>query len=139
MLPICVEALLMQIADMSDSFNAFSKQSDTPQTQLSSILFYLNQHLKDPVTLDEISDHFFISKHHLNKVFKKATGTTVIDYLLRKRIAYAQMAATQKKPLQTAAFLTILLFIVLMCAYQDIRLAQTAESSPSQMILVLEM
>ena len=91
MLPICVEALLMQIADMSDSCNAFSKQSDTPQTQLSSILFYLNQHLKDPVTLDEISDHFFISKHHLNKVFKKATGTTVIDYLLRKRIAYAQM------------------------------------------------
>ena len=91
MLPICVEALLMQIADMSDSCNAFSKQSDTPQTQLSSILFYLNQHLKDPVTLDEISDHFFISKHHLNKVFKKATGTTVIDYLFRKRIAYAQM------------------------------------------------
>ena len=91
MLPICVEALLMQIADMSDSCNAFSKQSDTPQTQLSSILFYLNQHLKDPVTLDEISDHFFISKHHLNKVFKKTTGTTVIDYLLRKRIAYAQM------------------------------------------------
>ena len=43
MLPICVEALLMQIADMSDSCNAFSKQSDTPQTQLSSILFYLNQ------------------------------------------------------------------------------------------------
>lgn len=91
MLPICVEALLMQIADMSDSCNAFSKHEDSRQTQLASILFYLNQHLQEPITLDEISDHFFISKHHLNKVFKKATGTTVIDYLLRKRIAYAQM------------------------------------------------
>ena len=81
MLPICVEALLMQIADMSDSCNAFSKQSDTPQTQLSSILFYLNQHLKDPVTLDEISDHFFISKHHLNKV-------AVLYFLCRLPVKY---------------------------------------------------
>ena len=81
----------MQIADMSDSCKAFSKETNARQTQMGSILFYLNQHLKEPLTLDEISDHFFISKHHLNKVFKKATGTTVIDYLLRKRIAYAQM------------------------------------------------
>ncbi len=91
MLPICVEALLAQIADMSDSCNAFSNKNEDHTTQMSSILFYLNQHLKEPITLDEIADHFFISKHHLNKVFKKATGTTVIDYLLRKRIAYAQM------------------------------------------------
>lgn len=89
MLPICVESLLAQIADMSDSCNSF--ESEHSQNQINSILFYLNQNLKKPITLDDISEHFFISKHHLNKIFRKATGTTVIDYLLRKRIAYAQM------------------------------------------------
>ena len=42
------------------------------------------------MTLDQLSDRFYISKHHLNKVFRRATGTTVFDYLLHKRIVLAQ-------------------------------------------------
>lgn len=62
------------------------EQKDT----ITEILYYLNAHLEDEITLDEISDRFFISKHHLNKVFRKRTGTTVMDYLQRKRISNAQ-------------------------------------------------
>jgi len=54
------------------------------------IIWYLNRNLKEEITLDMISERFFISKHHLNKVFRKATGTTVVDYLIRKRISMAQ-------------------------------------------------
>lgn len=91
-LPICVEALLARIASMSDARVSYSDPGgNEKQTQLNSILFYLNSHLQEPITLDALAERFFISKHHLNRIFREATGTTVIDYLLRKRIAYAQM------------------------------------------------
>lgn len=86
--PICIEALLSQILCMcaAEGTNERSPRSDT----ITRVIWYLNQHLKDNISLDQLSEEFFISKHHLNKVFKKATGTTVFDYLIRKRISMAQ-------------------------------------------------
>lgn len=89
LLPIYMEALLSQITVMSHSNQPDSINGGSPDT-IASIISYLNRHLTDNITLERISDEFFISKHHLNKVFKKAIGTTVWDYLLHKRIIYAQ-------------------------------------------------
>lgn len=33
---------------------------------------------------------FFISKYYMNRAFKKATGTTVMDYLIYKRVIMAR-------------------------------------------------
>ncbi len=89
LLPVYLEALLSQIKVMSLSNKAAVINSNVSDT-VSKIIYYLNQHLAESFSLDQISDRFFISKHHLNKVFKKATGTTVGDYLIYKRIVYAQ-------------------------------------------------
>lgn len=89
MLPIRVEALLGEIAAMSMATAPYAE--NRTEDTVTEILFYMNKHLREPITLDEISNHFFISKHHLNKVFRRATGTTVMDYLLRKRVAHAQL------------------------------------------------
>ncbi|WMJ87509.1 AraC family transcriptional regulator [Anaerocolumna sp. MB42-C2] len=89
LLPIYMEALLSQVTVMSHSIQTDSNTGSSPNT-ISKIIAYLNQHLTDSITLDQISEDFYISKHHLNKVFRKATGTTVGDYLLHKRIIYAQ-------------------------------------------------
>ncbi|BCJ93942.1 AraC family transcriptional regulator [Anaerocolumna cellulosilytica] len=89
LLPVYVEALLSQITIMSLSQSAAEADYNSSET-VSKIISYLNSHLTEPFRLDAIAERFFISKHHLNKVFKKATGTTVYDYLLYKRIIYAQ-------------------------------------------------
>lgn len=100
-LPICVEALLSQIISM---YEAESPAVQAPATDtIFRIIWYLNQHLGDEITLDEISERFFISKHHLNKVFKKATGTTVFDYLLHKRVIAAQQLLINGSSAQDAA------------------------------------
>jgi AraC-like DNA-binding protein len=88
LLPIYLEALLSQITVMSHAGQT-AATSGSPDT-LSKIIAYLNTHLTDTIALDYISEKFFISKHHLNKVFRKAIGTTVWDYLLHKRVIYAQ-------------------------------------------------
>ena len=99
--PIGIEAILSQLLYMC-------KQKTQPSQSLSSdtvtqIIWYLNQHLKEDVSLDELSERFFISKHHLNKIFRKATGTTVFDYLIHKRIIAAQQLLINGASAQTAA------------------------------------
>lgn len=88
-LPIAVEALLAQIATIADTTEEAAAQT-VPSDSISAIIFYLNSHLTEHITLEQISEQFFISKHYLNKAFRKATGTTVLDYLIRKRITCAQ-------------------------------------------------
>ncbi len=102
LLPIRLEALLSEIAVMSAAAAPDSK--DETENRVTEILFYMNKHLSEPITLDDISAHFYISKHHLNKVFRRATGTTVMDYLMRKRVVYAQLLLNNGFHAKEAAF-----------------------------------
>lgn len=88
MFPIAMEALLSRIVVMYEEEAA--SLPDMHVDVISRLIWYLNQNLKEEISLDQLSEHFFVSKHHLNKIFRKATGTTVFDYLIRKRISMAQ-------------------------------------------------
>ncbi|MBU3179049.1 AraC family transcriptional regulator [Clostridium estertheticum] len=83
-----VEALLSQILFMSRTKKGSSCEVVTLPV-INNIITYLNDHLTETITLDNISNKFFISKHHLNKVFRKAIGTTVGDYIIHKRVVLA--------------------------------------------------
>lgn len=102
LIPVCLEALLARLVSLSADDLASPQMHTSPDT-VSEIILYLNQHLKEPITLDELSERFFISKHHLNKVFRKATGTTVFDYLLHKRVILAQQLLIDGYSAQNAA------------------------------------
>ena len=94
LLPVYVEALLAHIVSISrdtSSSSASASSSDAEGTDtVSDILLYLNRHVAEPVTLDMLCERFYISKQHMNQVFRRATGTTVFDYLLHKRVILAQ-------------------------------------------------
>lgn len=92
LLPIRIESLLSQIVAMTEVLSPQKKEtvSGSSSETIPEMIRYINEHLTDDITLDFLSARFFISKHHLNKIFRKATGTTVMDYLLHKRIAAAQ-------------------------------------------------
>ena len=102
LLPIYVEALLARIVSMSREVSGPSAETGSADT-VSDILLYLNRHVGEPITLDQLSERFYISKHHLNKVFRRATGTTVFDYLLHKRVILAQELLTGGLSAQEAA------------------------------------
>ena len=54
------------------------------------IIRYLNKHLEQPITLEDICHRFYISKSQLCRVFRAATGTTVRQYLTIKRLVKAR-------------------------------------------------
>ena len=64
--------------------------SSALRAKLGSITAYLDEHYTENITLDFLSEHFFISKYYLSREFKKEFGTTIIQYILTKKITYAK-------------------------------------------------
>ena len=86
--PIYLEALLAQISFACN--NSVVLQSDTSSTVITDVIAYINENIHQKLTLEMLSERFFISKTHLNRLFHKSIGTTFYDYLAHKRIVYAQ-------------------------------------------------
>ena len=102
--PVFLEALISTIAlAASPEIPAAESASMTPAQE--TIIAYLNRHFNEPITLDDLAERFFISKHHLNRSFRKATGTTVRDYLISKRVTYVQQLLINGVPATQAATL----------------------------------
>lgn len=67
-------------------------------TQLQKILAYINQHLSKKLTLQEIADHFYISKSYLSQLFTDLIQTSFTHYLMNQRLYYAcRLLATSEK------------------------------------------
>lgn len=62
-----------------------SFEANSP-SQIQSIIAYINDHLYDELSLDDICRHFYISKAQLGRLFRSATGSTTWDYILIKRL-----------------------------------------------------
>ncbi|MBE7027844.1 MAG: AraC family transcriptional regulator [Ruminococcaceae bacterium] len=56
---------------------------------ISQITNYINNHYTEKITLDFLSDRFFIDKFHLCHIFRKETGMTIIDFINQKRMVEA--------------------------------------------------
>ena len=76
-----------------------SQKKDEPITEdepLSyQILQHINQHITDPLSLDDICKEFYISKSQLCRIFKKSVGSTVWNYITVKRLMIAIQQLSQ--------------------------------------------
>ncbi|MFB8377727.1 helix-turn-helix domain-containing protein [Paenibacillus taichungensis] len=101
-LRVRLEALLSQILISSYSLKGTSESSSSTKS-VSTIIAYLNDHITESIKLDDLSAAFYISKHHLNKMFRRATGTTVGNYVIHKRVIMAQNLISQGQTANSAA------------------------------------
>lgn len=59
-------------------------------TQVDAILSYINQHMGEPLSLEQLASHFYLSSSYLCRLFKSATGTTINKYITARRISHAK-------------------------------------------------
>lgn len=65
--------------------------SDTPNfSKMAPVLEYIQSNLSEDLSLTSISERFFISKYHLSRTFKAATGFNVVDYIINCRVLKAR-------------------------------------------------
>ena len=64
--------------------------SKSRHSKIDDVLSYINQHLSEDLSIAALESQFYISSSYLRKIFKDATGTTVNQYVIAKRISYAK-------------------------------------------------
>lgn len=62
----------------------------TEEDGFTDIIAYLNNNITENLTLDSICEKFYISKSHLNRKFRRMTGSTVWEYITAKRLILAK-------------------------------------------------
>ncbi len=70
---------------------------------VGQVMEYLNLHLRSNLSLDEIAQHFFISKYYLCHTFRAHTGVSILTYINKKRIAMAQQLIEEGEPAASVA------------------------------------
>ena len=58
--------------------------------RIDLVLAYLQEHMAEKLTLDQVAAEFYISKYYLSHCFKSATGFSVGQYLINTRILEAR-------------------------------------------------
>lgn len=75
---------------MEQSWHPESMTVSIKRLELAAVKEYLDEHYIEKIALDDLSEHFFINKFYLSKIFKETYGTTVNNYLISKRITRAK-------------------------------------------------
>ncbi|EET58691.1 transcriptional regulator, AraC family [Marvinbryantia formatexigens DSM 14469] len=73
--------------------NAASKEPEKPEgyhAQVDQILAYIHQNIGQPLAIETLAEHFFLSPSYLCRIFKSTTGTTINKYITAKRITLAK-------------------------------------------------
>jgi AraC-like DNA-binding protein len=97
-----IRGVLVELLHNLNGITAFEKPEKTNQT-VKKIITYLNDNYTNDIDLDQVAEKFFISKYHLCRVFKKATGLTLQEYIRRKRLTLALELKRQGVSLSEAA------------------------------------
>lgn len=68
---------------------------------IDGIIEYINTHIDEEITIDEIAEKFYLSKYHLSREFKKQTGTTIHRYIVKKKLIEAKELILLENPINS--------------------------------------
>ena len=88
-------ALLLQIlAEIGRDLHSPEAELPKPQTSENSrildILRFIDAHLTEDLTIDSLSEEFYISKFHMMRLFRQEVGQTIHNYLCDRRLIHAR-------------------------------------------------
>ena len=98
--------LLIQIAPLLNAATAGESIRNKDFLRVVPILNYIRDHLSEPLTLDLIANRFFLSKHYLCRIFKAATGFSVMEYIIYSRVLRARQLLRDGVSVQQAGELS---------------------------------
>lgn len=75
----------------------FSIDPQIEHPRIGQVTDYINQHLSEPLNIDQLSADFFISRSSLTREFRRVTGFSIHKYILLKRLLYAKKLLSENK------------------------------------------
>ena len=100
--PCFAEALIAHLLMAIDEKRPAGFTHSASKT-MDGLMLFLNQNFTRALSLQEIADAFAISRDHCNRLFRQATGMTVMQYVLYCRVLYAKQLLTDGVPAMETA------------------------------------
>jgi len=67
-------------------------ESSKEYTLFEKILAYIDVHIDERITLDDIASTFYVSKYHASHLFSSAAGISLHQYITKRRLALCRTA-----------------------------------------------
>ncbi|MBQ3404536.1 MAG: helix-turn-helix domain-containing protein [Oscillospiraceae bacterium] len=58
--------------------------------KIAAVLKFINDNIDEPLTIAELADRFYISKYHMMRKFRDATGNSIHSYISDRRLMQAR-------------------------------------------------
>ncbi|MFC0216222.1 AraC family transcriptional regulator [Paenibacillus chartarius] len=92
---LMLQALLVQLLLTARRWGAEQSAKQLKETPLAKqkvtdIVHYLKEHYAEPLSLEQVANHFYMSPYYLCRMFKKSTGFHFTDYVHMIRIHESQ-------------------------------------------------
>lgn len=84
-----LEIIIRRIDQRKKTAKENIRDSKTMQT-VTNVMEWINQHYQQKITLNALSERFFISSYYLDKKFKACTGYSINQYVIDRRMGEAQ-------------------------------------------------
>ena len=83
--------LLVMINSLAEQGAVRPPEEDCKYNHLvDEVILYINQNILRPITIQELSGHFYISSSYICRLFKQVTGTTINKYISARRVSIAK-------------------------------------------------
>lgn len=89
---VCINRIVTQQGSRMD-------EDSRTNRAVTQVMNYVNLHYSEPLSLEMLAEQFFVSKYHLSHEFNRQVGTSVYQYIQKKRLLIARQLMSQgKKP-----------------------------------------
>ena len=83
--------LLVELGRARQRNDALTESPMMPRSdRICQIIRYIDGHLTEDLDIDQLAQHFFISKFHMMRLFRQEMGTTIHLYITQKRLMLAR-------------------------------------------------
>lgn len=83
---LCIEDLLLHLnRTIYEQKHPATKKEE--QSLYQNLLYFIEEHLEEDLSLERLSREFFVNKYHISHVFKENLGLSLHQYITKKRLA----------------------------------------------------
>lgn len=79
--------------------------SSRPQTNAEYVMEWIDRHYQDSFSMKALSKDLHLSEKYISTLFRKATGTSISEYIMAKRLKHAcRLLASTTEPIEQIAY-----------------------------------
>ena len=85
MITLCINDLMLHLNRMAYE-NLHPVKLRENKNLYINLIQYIEEHIEEDLSLDNLADEFFISKYHIAHIFKENLGMSIHQYITKKRL-----------------------------------------------------